>query len=320
MKSKNQISYMHKNIAIGVDIGGSHISCAAIDLFSGKILKDTLSERFVDNKGQSKVIFDVWTDALSGVLAKVPLDKVKGIGFGMPGPFDYVRGICFMRGVAKYENLYGLNVSDSISSSLNLPEDFLIRFINDATAFAVGEAWLGMASKVKQSLSIALGTGLGSAFISNRIPIVEGEDVPKLGCIYHLPYKDGIADDYFSTRGLLGRYKNLYGKELKGVKELAALASSDRLVSDLFKDYGDELGLFLAPWLKKFKAEILVIGGNISYASYLFIKSLENKLKEEDCNCELAVSELREDAALIGSAYLLDDEFWKSVQPALPLM
>ena len=26
----------------------------------------------------------------------------------MPGPFDYVKGICYIRGVAKYENLYGL--------------------------------------------------------------------------------------------------------------------------------------------------------------------------------------------------------------------
>jgi glucokinase len=201
-----------------------------------------------------------------------------------------------------------------------VPKDFLIRFINDATAFAVGEAWLGRASKACHSLSIALGTGLGSAFITNRIPVVEGENVPKLGCIYHLPYKDGIADEYFSTRGLLGRYKKLYGIDLKGVKELAVLASSDRLVSDLFKDYGDELGLFLSPWLKRFNAEILVIGGNISYASDLFIKTLENRLKEENCNCELAISELREDAALIGSAYLLDDDFWKSVQHALPLM
>ncbi len=161
---------MHRNIAIGVDIGGSHISCAAIDLFSGEILKDTLTERAVDNKAQASLIIDVWTDALSFVLAKVPLDKVKGIGFGMPGPFDYVKGICFMRGVAKYENLYGLNVADSISNSLNVPKDFLIRFINDATAFAVGEAWLGRASKACHSLSIALGTGLGSALTMLCIP------------------------------------------------------------------------------------------------------------------------------------------------------
>ena len=35
---------------------------------------------------------------------------------------------------------------------------------------------------------------------------------------------------------------------------------------------------------------------------------------------KVALSKLKEDAALLGSAYLLDDDFWKSVQHALPLM
>jgi len=311
---------MNKNIAIGTDIGGSHISCAAIDLISGKINRETLTLRSVDNQAKAGVIIGIWIEALSAVLSKVPLENVKGIGFAMPGPFDYVKGICYIRGVAKYENLYGLNITDAISSSLGIHDGFLIRFMNDASSFAVGEAWTGSASKVNRSLSITLGTGFGSAFISNCIPIVDGPEVPRLGCIYHLPYKDGIADDYFSTRGLLYRYKKLTGKELNGVKELAALASSDKIVTDLFTDFGDNAGLFLAPWLKKFRAEILVIGGNISHAYNLFGDVFEERLRKENCNCEVAISKLKEDAALLGSAYLLDDDFWKSVQHALPLM
>ncbi len=311
---------MNKSIAIGTDIGGSHISCAAVDLVSGKVLKDTLTEREVDNQAQASEIIGVWSEALSGALAGVPLKNVKGIGFAMPGPFDYVKGISFIRGVAKYENLYGFNVADAISKSLKVPEDFLIRFMNDASAFAVGEAWAGSASEANRSLSITLGTGFGSAFISNRIPIVDGPEVPKLGCIYHLPYRDGIADDYFSTRGLLGRYKRLTGKALSGVKELASLSASDKAVANLFTDFGDNAAMFLAPWLIKFKAEILVIGGNISHAYNLFGDVFENRLKKENCNCEVALSKLKEDAALIGSAYLLDDDFWNSVQHALPLM
>ncbi|MEI6050691.1 MAG: ROK family protein [Bacteroidota bacterium] len=311
---------MNKNIAIGADIGGSHISCGAVDLDSGVILRETVTEKAVDNQAPAGEIIAVWAEALKGTLSKVPLEKVKGIGFAMPGPFDYVKGICYIRGVAKYENLYGFNITEAISKSLNVSEDFLIRYMNDASAFAVGEAWAGSASKADRSLSITLGTGFGSAFISNRIPIVDGPEVPRLGCIYHLPYSDGIADDYFSTRGLLGRYKSFTGKELNGVKELATLAASDRIVSDLFTDFGDKLGLFLTPWLKTFKAEILVIGGNISHAYSLFGDVFENRLKKENCNCEVALSKLKEDAALLGSAYLFDDDFWKSVQHALPLM
>jgi glucokinase len=311
---------MNKNIAIGTDIGGSHISCAAIDLVSGKIIRNTLTERSVDNQAQANTIIGTWTQALSAVLKKVPLENVKGIGFAMPGPFDYVKGISYIRGVAKYENLYGINITDAISNSLNVKDGFLIRFMNDASSFAVGEAWAGSAANFNRSLSITLGTGFGSAFIRNRILIVDGPEVPKLGCIYHLPFKDGIADDYFSTRGLLSRYKKLTGKELDGVKELAALAGTEKAVTDLFIDFGENAGLFLAPWLNKFKAEILVIGGNISHAYNLFGDAFEISLKKENCFCKVAISKLKEDAALLGSGYLLDDEFWRSVQHALPLM
>jgi glucokinase len=311
---------MTKNIAIGTDIGGSHISCAAVDLVSGKVLGETLAEKFVDNQASATEIIRGWSDTLKASLEKVPADSVKGIGFAMPGPFDYVKGISYIRGVAKYENLYGVNVTEAISESLDLNNGALIRFMNDASAFAVGEAWAGSASEYDRSLSITLGTGFGSAFISNRIPIVDGPLVPRLGCIYHIPYRDGIADDYFSTRGLLGRYKTLTGKELQGVKELAALADADNLVMDLFTDFGDNAGLFLAPYLKKFDAEVLVIGGNISNAYKLFGDVFESRLRKENCSCKVELSKLKENAALIGSAYLLDDNFWKSVQHALPLM
>jgi glucokinase len=311
---------MDKNIAIGTDIGGSHISCAAIDLSTGKIIKDTLTGESVDNQASAKTIIDTWTKALSEVLAKVPVKKVKGIGFAMPGPFDYVKGICYIKGVAKYESLYGLNVKEAIAINLGVDEDFLIRFMNDASAFAVGEAWAGSAAKFTRSLSITFGTGFGSAFINNKIPIVDGPEVPKMGCIYHIPYRDGIADDYFSTRGLLSRYKKITGHELGGVKELAELASSDKVVIDLFTDFGDNAGLFLSTWLKKFKAEVLVVGGNISHAYNLFGDVFENRLRTENCFCEVAISKLKEDAALLGSAYMLDNDFWKSVQHALPLM
>jgi len=311
---------MDKHIAIGSDIGGSHISCAAIDLLTGNILKETLTGRSVNNQAQASEIIDIWSDAISAVFSMVPVEKVKGIGFGMPGPFDYVKGISYIKGVAKYENLYGINISEAIAERLVVSEDFHIRYMNDASAFAVGEAWAGSAKNANRSISITFGTGFGSAFISNRIPIVDGPEVPRLGCIYHIPYEDGIADDYFSTRWFMRSYKSITGRELNGVKELAELATSDKIVSDLFLEFGDKSALFLAPWLKKFKAEILVIGGNISHAYNLFGDIFEARLKKENCSCKVVLSELKEDAALLGSAYLLDDDFWKSVQHALPLM
>jgi glucokinase len=311
---------MKQSLAIGVDIGGSHISCAAVDLKSFKILNETRTEKAVDNKAGADKIIGVWVQALSDVIKKIPEDSLKGIGFGMPGPFDYVKGISYIKGVAKYEHLYGCNVKKAISDSLSFHDSFPVRFMNDVSTFAVGEALVGKASKTERSMSVTLGTGFGSAFIANRIPIVDGPEVPKLGCVYHLPYGDNIADDYFSTRWFIGRYKKLTGKELSGVKEFAELAGTDKAVKDLFKEFGTNLGIFLAPWLKRFKAEIVVVGGNISHAYNLFGGIFENSLRKEGCNCKVALSGLKEDAAFIGAAYLLDETFWKDIQHALPLM
>jgi glucokinase len=311
---------MKQNIAIGADIGGSHISCAAVDLTSGKVLRETLCEKSVNNQAQATEIISVWASCLADVLSRISASDVKGIGFAMPGPFDYVNGICLIRGVAKYENLYGFNIADAIVSSLDVSDSFEARFMNDASSFAVGEAWAGKASKVKRSMSVTLGTGFGSAFISDRIPIVDSPEVPKLGCVYHLPFGNGIADESFSTRWFMGSYKKLTGKDVNGVKEIAELAFTDKVAQELFTEFGDNLGTFLAPWLNKFRAEMLVIGGNISYAYNLFGQVFEARLAKEQCSCKVEISDLKENAALLGSAYLFDDDFWKAVQHALPLM
>ena len=309
-----------QDIAIGVDIGGSHITAVAVNMQNHSIIKGSSAESLVDNKAEADEILGVWTGVLRKVVDNIPVFRLRGIGFAMPGPFDYVKGICLIRGVPKYEKLYGVNVGKAIISRLGLPCDCRVRFMNDASSFAVGEAWAGKAAGYKKMMAITLGTGFGSAFVDNRIPVVEGDTVPKGGCVYYLPVGNGIADDSFSTRWFTARYKEVTGKDAAGVKDVAEAAKRTSEVRDLFDEFGKNLGIFLSPWLMKFDAEILVIGGNISHAFDLFGNSFEAELKNSGCSTAIAISGLKEDAALLGSAYLLDDEFWKAVQPALPLM
>ncbi|MBS0009960.1 MAG: ROK family protein [Bacteroidales bacterium] len=311
---------MERPYSIGVDIGGSHITCAGIDLDKRYIIRDSIAERDVDNKGTAGEIIDRWSEALAETLKRTGKDKLKGIGFAMPGPFDYVNGICLIKGVPKYEKLYGTNIGEAISLALDLPASIPVRFMNDASSFAVGEAWAGKAADSKRSMAVTLGTGLGSAFIADRIPVVTGDTVPDLGCVYHISFGDGIADDYFSTRWFTKRYKEIRGKESNGVKPLAEEAVSDDRIRDIFVEFGTSLGAFLSPYLKQFGAEVLVLGGNISRAYHLFGPSLEDEMKRQGCHTIPRLSDLMEDAALLGSAYLLDDAFWSSVRGSLQYM
>ncbi|MCG8311225.1 MAG: ROK family protein [Cytophagales bacterium] len=312
---------MSKEIAIGVDIGGSHISCAAYDLKKRRFLEDTFAESDLDNHASADEIVSVWGDTIKKTMLLAGTQHVDGIGFAMPGPFDYEKGISLFTGQnEKYENTYGLNVPDALRSYLGLPDDFKVRFINDATAFAIGEDRMGQAREVSNSLSITLGTGFGSAFIKDGLPVLEGEAVPKLGCLWHLPFEDGIADDYFSTRGFLNRYEKATGTVLPGVKQLAELAETDKLAKSLFDDFGLKLGRFLKPWIERFGIEMLVIGGNISHAYALFEQPLNDFLNEEGLSMKISISELKETASFIGSAILVDDSFYTEVKPLLKNM
>ena len=305
---------MSTTIAIGADIGGSHISAAAIDLATGKVLEDTAAERKLDNHAPAAEIIGVWASCVKDALAKVPGGTVKGIGFAMPGPFDYVNGIAQFEGVAKYEKLHGVNVGKALREVLHTD----LRFMNDASCFAVGEARAGKAASSRKSMSITLGTGLGSACIEDGVPIVDGPTVPPLGFLNQIPYRDSVADAHFSTRGLVERYRQATGLPFAGVKEI--MAAREPVAKAPFEAFGEDLAGFLAPWLSKFGAEVLVIGGNISFAWDFFGSAFEDRLAKDGCACRVQLSELKEDAALLGAALLFDDAFWKSVQHALPLM
>jgi len=311
---------MNKDIAIGVDIGGSHITCVAVNLATGKLMRETLSVKEVDCNDQAFKIISAWGSSIQETIDKLNGEFPKGIGIAMPGPFDYVNGIALFKGTQKFENLYSFNIGDALKSYLNYSEEIDIRFINDASAFAVGEVWAGKTAGSARSMAITLGTGFGSAFINNKTPVVDGPEVPDLGCVYHLPFRGFTADDYFSTRWFINNYAYRTGKKLPGVKELASLAKTDEVANSLFVEFGNNLGEFLSPWLISFRAEVLVIGGNISNGWDLFKDSFYSSLKERDCKIRVEISDLKEDAALMGSAYLHDDEFWNSVQHALPLM
>jgi glucokinase len=310
-----------KKFAVGIDIGGSHISCALIDMGDGSVQKESLAEVPVDNKASAEAILNSWVTALKKSISKIKSNQLCGIGFAMPGPFDYEKGIALFERVDKYEGLYGVNVTNQISNVMGFSAGFPIRYMNDATAFAVGEAWIGKAAGHKKSIAITLGTGFGSAFIESGLPVLEREDVPKLGCVWHLPYKDGIADDYFSTRWYIKSYATKTGNSLSGVREIAELASKgDNNAISLFNEFGNNLGKFLGTWIKSFGAEVIVIGGNMTGAYNLFGPSLQSAFEKQKINVKVQLSELKEDAAIIGSARLLDGSFWEKIKPLLSKM
>ena len=63
------------NIALGADIGGSHISCAACDLSEKKYMVETHTEHELNNQGTSDEILAIWAATLLETLWKSKLPE-----------------------------------------------------------------------------------------------------------------------------------------------------------------------------------------------------------------------------------------------------
>lgn len=305
-----------RTIAIGADVGGSHITCAAIDMAEGRLLPGTQKRASVDNNADAAAIFGQWAQALNGAIAEVDPGCVAGIGFAMPGPFDYVNGISKMQ--HKFTGIYDVDIPGALGGQLSIP--LPMRFLNDATSFAVGEAWLGQGRGFGRVVAITLGTGFGSAFIDQGAPVVARADVPDQGCLWHLPFDKGIADEYFSTRWFVNEYEKTAGKKLPNAKAIADASATDEIAAGLFVQFGRNLAAFLGPWLQRFRADVVVMGGNITGAYPLFGPAYEQALSEQGLRLPSRTSSLGEDAAMIGCARLFEEGFWDKVEGELRKM
>lgn len=297
---------MEKRFAIAMDVGGSHITTAVIDLSEMKVFEDSFIKVSFDSNLPSKTVMDYWENAIRTLWEKSAIEKLSGIALAVPGPFDYADGTCWIKDQDKYNHFYGLNIKELLRERFDFDRDFPIVFENDANSFGKGEVYKNIENLPKNVIAITLGTGLGACFIENGKIVSTGKNVPQDGEIWNLPYKNGMAEDAVSLRGLLANYHNLSGIELNNGLELYHLAiEGDEKAIRAFHKFGEELAEVVLPWLKSFNAHMLVIGGKVANAGDLFLNILRKKAKNEGIEIELVLSTDNETTALLGAASLL---------------
>jgi len=282
------------HFAIGVDIGGSHITAAIIDLTSHSIVANSIIRHSINAKAGETEIINQWSDAMIHCKSFMP-GSFKKMGIAMPGPFDYEKGICLIKDLDKYEALYNLNVKELLAEKLGIDVADIF-MMNDASCFLKGEIFSGTAKDSNNVIGITLGTGLGSAVCKNGI-IYDGD-------LYCAKFKDQTAEDYLSTRWFLRRYQQLSGKNVNNVKEISEQVANDKNAAMVFKEFGKNLGEVLANYIRKHDAETVIIGGNIMKAWELFIDETKAELSEQGIIVSLIKAKLGETALLLGAGSL----------------
>jgi len=285
---------MHNSTVVGVDIGGSHITAAQVNVKTSEVVESTRMRRSINSRQGASAIIGEWSEVIRDACG-LPANASKKIGIAMPGPFDYQNGISFIKGQNKYDLLYGLNIKHLLAASLNLEVENII-FYNDAASFLRGEACAGAGKSYSRLIGITLGTGLGtSVFYDNHAEDAE---------LWNSPFKESIAEDYLSARWLLKRYTEFTGESISDVKQLASLWDTNNVSRDVFNEFGENLGLFLNGFIESKKPEAVILGGNIAKALNLFKESLHANLKAEYQTIPILQAKLGEEAALIGASSL----------------
>jgi acetyl esterase len=279
-----------RRLVAALDLGGTHVSAGGVDLERVRVDE---SVRIALSPGAGR-------DALLAQIVRAATDvagDAEGVGFAVPGPFDYANGVSWIG--HKLEALYGVDLRAPLADGLGLPPR-AVRFVNDADAFVLGEWWAGAARGRRRVVGVTLGTGIGSAFLADGEIVDSGPDVPPAGEIHLVSYQGSPVEKAVSRAALIARY----GVPEVDVEEIASRArGGDERAAVAFDEVATSLGHVLAPWLRAFAAECLVVGGAIAAAWDLLRPGLASALDELGELETIVRTTLLGDAALLGAAY-----------------
>lgn len=296
-----------------LEIGGTHVTAAVVDMTDGVPVADSLVRRPVSADAGAAEILDSF--AATARHTQAPADAPWGVA--LPGPFDYAAGIGRFRGIGKFESLHDVDVGAELRE--RLPDPRTIRFLNDADAFAIGEYHGGAAERRSRSVCITLGTGVGSSFLLAGQPVTEGPAVPPDGRAHRITVDGLPLEEVISRRAIRARYARAAGlaRGCQGpdVSDIAALArTGDSRASAVILECFGTLGRALAPWCGAFRADVIVVGGSMAASWDLIGPALREGLTTgaeaagHEVAAVIAAMDLRtakrpHDAPLIGAAH-----------------
>ena len=282
---------MIDNLILGADIGGSHITTGVINPKLNCLVSDSIYRLPIDSKSNAENILDLWSEAIHVQLVKY--SQIDQIALAMPGPFDYQKGVSLIQDQGKYLSLYGMNIKQYLAKRLGLNPENIV-FVNDAVSFLSGEIYAGKAKSGKSIIALTLGTGLGAAAHENG----QTRDI----ALWQESFRGFKAEHFFSTRWFIERFNQITGGKVDHVKALLEV-KDQQVCIDIFEEFADNLCEFLTGWIGDSEFDSLVLGGNISKSSNLFLPKLEQGLRQNGVHLDTWVSDLGEEALLIGAVY-----------------
>lgn len=319
---------MKKEIALGIDIGGTNTVFGLIDR-EGNYLGEghTETQKYEDINDYLKELHLEIERLLDPIRDEVTL---VGIGIGAPNGNYYKGTIDFAPNLRWH---YVIPLCDLIKEFYPTIPVYLT---NDANAAAIGEMIYGGAKGMKDFIVITLGTGLGSGFVANGEliyghdgfagelgHIIVSRDGRQCGC-----GRNGCLETYVSATGvkrtvykMLAKYtyeselRNVPFNQLNAKMVSEAALKGDLIALNTFKYTGKMLGEALANAIGITSPEAIFLMGGLAQAGDLLFEPTKdhmeiNLLKIFSNKVKLLPSQLTKNAAVYGAAALV----WKEIE------
>lgn len=308
-----------KDYVIGVDLGGTKISCALATVAGIVESKWTIPTEA--HLGE-KVVLDNIIDSINKVmeLGKVSIDKVKAIGIGSPGPLDIEKGMVVTTPNLPFKNF---KLVEPIKKEFNVP----VFLDNDANVAAIGEYMLGAAKGLKNMIYVTVSTGVGGgAVLDGKVYRGSTYNALEVGHMTLDPFgptcgcgNNGCLEAISSGTAIARRANEaLRSKVETSLRKYEKVTSyevfeeakaGDMVATEIIDRALTYLGIGIANMISAFDPEIIIIGGGVSKAGDIVfdkVKEVVNRrnFKTMAENCKIVPAGLGTNAGMLGAVAL----------------
>ncbi|MEJ5304697.1 MAG: ROK family protein [Ignavibacteria bacterium] len=311
-----------KKFIIGIDVGGTSIKFGLVEK---NIIRKEFSLPTYAFENPQKVLGQIEL-GLKQLLNKISNEDIEGIGIGFPGKVNAEKGI--VTSAPNFNNWKNIQVRKKL-----LKFGFPVFIDNDANCAALGELYYGRGRKLNNFIMVTLGTGVGGGIIINK-KLFHGDsggagEIGHITIDYSGPFckcgKRGCVEAYAGNSYIKQRTiqklheypeslilklvdHNLDNIEPKIINEAAQ--KGDELAIKILKETGFYIGIGLANIANTLDIKNFVIGGGISNAGPILLKSIENSIKEHGIrdivkDVKVYSAQLKNKAGILGAASLV---------------
>lgn len=308
---------MIKNLALGIDIGGTGIEYGVVDRFGNILYETEIATRNVTSAEHLRDIL-LYDSEISS-----RFDQLAGIGIGAPNG-NYFKGTIEFAPNLPWKGIIPLK--EIFENSFHLSTIVT----NDANAAALGEKLFGNAKDLDDFVTITLGTGVGSGIIaSGKLLYGKNGYAGEYGHIRVIPDgrlcgcgRKGCLETYVSSTGVVRSIKEL-DSENKSHSRLLKLENVNAKDVFLQAENGDSfakeiveftafiLGNALSDFACFSDPQAYVLFGGIAQSGLNFAELVEKYMNENlltvyKNKINLRISSLHDvNAAVLGAASLI---------------